>query len=248
MRRKTVLTVLTAAALTLVISPTAAQATHSWGGYHWAVTSTPFTLNLGDSVSANWKNYLTTTSSDWSASTVLDTRKQNCSATAGRVEVCNASYGSNGWLGVASISITGGTHITSGTVKLNDTYFKTAKYNTPEWRNMVTCQEVGHTLGLAHQDENFTNPNLNTCMDYTNLPSTNQHPNQHDYNQLVTIYNHADSSTTIKSATSNQAKSDVGNGASSWGRLVSGSRASGQSTYARDLGQGNLIITHVTWA
>ncbi|MDH6236091.1 hypothetical protein [Cryobacterium sp. CG_9.6] len=240
--------------MTLVISPTAAQANHSWGGYHWAVTSTPFTLKVGDNVSANWKSFLATTSSDWSASTVLDTKivagqaKRNCSATSGQVEVCNASYGSNGWLGIASISITGGTHITSGTVKLNDTYFNTAKYNTPEWRNLVSCQEVGHTLGLAHQDENFTNANLGTCMDYTNLPSTNQHPNQHDYNQLVTIYNHVHSSTTIKSVTANQAKSDVGNDSSSWGRLVSGSRASGQSTYARDLGHGNLIITHVIWA
>jgi hypothetical protein len=39
------------------------------------------------------------------------------------------------------------------------------------------CQEVGHTFGLDHQDENFNNTNLGTCMDYTNDPSTNQHPN-----------------------------------------------------------------------
>ncbi len=49
------------------------------------------------------------------------------------------------------------------------------------------CQEVGHTLGLDHQDEVFDNPNLETCMDYTNDPSTNQHPNAHDYDQLATI-------------------------------------------------------------
>ena len=55
---------------------------------------------------------------------------------------------------------------------------------------MVTCQEIGHTFGLDHQDENFTNTNLGTCMDYTNDPSTNQHPNQHDYDELASIYGH----------------------------------------------------------
>jgi hypothetical protein len=49
----------------------------------------------------------------------------------------------------------------------------------------VSCQEVGHTLGLDHQDENFNNANLGTCMDYKNNQSTNQHPNKHDYDQFV---------------------------------------------------------------
>jgi hypothetical protein len=37
-------------------------------------------------------------------------------------------------------------------------------------------------------------------MDYTNDPTTNQHPNQHDYDELVTIYSHLDSFTTIGAA------------------------------------------------
>ena len=110
------------------------------------------------------------------------------------------------------------------------------------------AKKSGIPLGPAHQDEIFTNTNLGTCMDYTNSPSTNQHPNQHDYDQLVTIYSHLHSSTTIGSTPSGQSQSVVGNDPSSWGRLVSGSHASGQSTYARDFGHGNLIVTHVTWA
>lgn len=100
---------------------------------------------------------------------------KRCSATSGRVEVCNSTYGNTGWLGVASVWASG-SHITQGTVKLNDTYFNTAQYNTTAWRNLVSCQEVGHTLGLDHQDENFDNANLGTCMDYTSNPGTNQHP------------------------------------------------------------------------
>lgn len=248
----------TVAALVIVplVSPGVAQANHSWGGYHWARTSNPFNLKLGDNVDSRWDSSLATTSSDWSKSAVLDTtivagstRPRTCKATLGRVEVCNASYGNNGWLGIASISITGGTHITQGTVKLNDTYFNTAQYNTPAWRNLVSCQEVGHTFGLDHQDVNFNNANLGTCMDYTNDPSTNQHPNQHDYDELVTIYSHLDSTTTVGAvASSHGGKAQVSHDASTWGKSVEGSRAAGHSTYARDFGHGNLVITFVTWA
>lgn len=37
-------------------------------------------------------------------------------------------------------------------------------------------------------------------MDYTSDPSTNQHPNRHDYEELALIYSHLDSATTVSSA------------------------------------------------
>ena len=164
---------------------TVTYASHSWGDYHWARTATPFTLKLGDNVSPSWDAYLSTASTDWSLSSVLDTsvvpgqsNQKNCRGTNGRVEVCNRKYGNNGWLGIASISITD-SHITQGKVMLNDTYFNTNAYNTPAWRQFVTCQEIGHTFGLSHQDEDFYNSNLGTCMDYASNPTTNQHPNIH---------------------------------------------------------------------
>src|SRR5213075_19699 len=115
-------------AIMFVVSPVVLLANHSWGGYHWARTSNPFTIKLGDNVSGLWDGMLVTASNDWSNSTpspthVLDTlivtggaKPRNCRPTSGRVEVCNASYGNTGWLGVAQIWITGGTHITQGTV------------------------------------------------------------------------------------------------------------------------------------
>src|SRR5215207_2331869 len=158
-----------AVVLALAAFSPAAQANHSWGNYHWARTSNPFTLQLDDNVSSQWDTHLRTTSSDWSRSSVLDTKvvrgKKNptCRPTSGRVEVCNAAYGQNDWLGLAQIWINR-RHIVQGTTKVNDTYFNTAKYNTPAWRNLVMCQEVGHTFGLDHQDESFGNSNLETCM------------------------------------------------------------------------------------
>jgi hypothetical protein len=160
------------------------------------------------------------------------------------VEVCNTTYGNNGWLGVASIWANGD-HITQGTVKLNDTYFNTATYNTTAWRNLVSCQEVGHTFGLDHQDENFNNANLGTCMDYTNDPSTNQHPNAHDYDELVTIYSHLDSTTTIGAAPAGFANADV-HAIENWGEKVSDNGKA--ALFVRDFGNGYKIFTFVIWA
>ncbi len=237
--------------LLLLALPSMAAATHSWGGYHWARTSNPFTIKLGNDLSSGWQTYLSTASSDWSKSDVLETsivsgqaKPRNCRPTAGRDEICNASYGNTGWLGVAQIWITGGTHITQGTVKVNDTYFNTSTYNTPAWRQMVMCQEIGHTFGLDHQDTNFTNANLGTCMDYTNDPGTNQHPNQHDYDELDIIYAHFDATTTIAASVA----SSPSFGGSDWGRLVSASKDGRTSTFVKADGHRNAVITYVIWA
>ena len=232
-----------------------AAATHSWGGYHWARTANPFTIKLGNNVSAAWSSALTTASSDWSASDVLNTtvvsglaNPRNCRPTSGRVEVCNSTYGNTGWLGIASIWTTGGTHIAQGTVKLNDTYFNTATYNTPAWRAMVTCQEIGHTFGLDHQDENFSNANLGTCMDYTNDPSTNQHPNTHDYQELDIIYSHLDATTTIGQSLGASAADIDTSDPRNWGRLVKMSRDGRTAVYELDLGGGRKLFTFVIFA
>lgn len=238
------------------IAVSSAQASHSWGSFHWARTTNPFTLKLGDNVTAVWDAYLIQASNDWSVSTVLNTsvvpgsaNPRNCRATAGQVEICNSKYGGTGWLGVASIWASG-SHITQATVKLNDTYFNTAKYNTPEWRAFIMCQEIGHAFGLDHQDEAFENANLNTCMDYTNSPASNQHPNQHDYDMLETIYSHLDSSTTVSQSTATkneQVPVDLDN-PSDWGKAIRTSSDGRPSLYVRDLGNSNKVYTFVIWA
>lgn len=48
------------------------SADHSWGGYHWARTSNPFTLMTGDNVSSAWDSYLDDAIYWWSLSSVLD--------------------------------------------------------------------------------------------------------------------------------------------------------------------------------
>ncbi len=238
------------------------SANHSWGGYHWARSGNLFTLKIGDNVSSLWDMPLGIASSDWSQSSILDssvvvgqTNPKICRAVSGRVEVCNSKYGNNGWLGIASVWVSGG-HITQGTVKLNDTYFNTVKYNTPAWRRFVMCQEIGHTLGLDHQDVDFGNQNLGTCMDYTNDPSgtingqlNNEHPDQHDYDQLVTIYGHLDTFSTIfSSKTSSAAVANVDSfDPSQWGRAIRKSANGRNVLHERDLGNGDKIFTFIVW-
>jgi hypothetical protein len=233
----------------LSVAATPASANHSWGGYHWARTNNPFTVKLGDNLTSNWKPYLSTTSSDWSKSTVLDTTivaglagNKRCRPTTGRVEVCNAAYGQNGWLGLAQVWVSG-SHITQGTTKMNDTYFAMSRYNTVAERNHVMCQEVGHTFGLGHQDE--SGAALGTCMDYS-MDAGSQHPNQHDYDMLVQIYSHLDSTTTVFSSTPQDIAQGNFESRAQWGRLISQTKRA--SIYKREFKGGHKVFTFVYWA
>jgi hypothetical protein len=246
--------------LTIAFTAVTAQASHSWGGYHWARTSNPFTLKLGDNVSGTWDGHLAQASGDWSQSDVLNTtivaggtRPKSCRPTSGRTEVCNASYGNNGWLGIAQIWITGGTHITQGTAKMNDYYFNQPRYNTDSWRQLVMCQEVAHTFGLDHQDETFDNPNLGTCMDYTSNPDgppSNTAPNKHDFDELDTIYAHLDSVSTLDQSNSvpPAANNIDWNHPGNWGQLMRSTNGGRTQVFEQDFGRGTRVISFVIWA
>lgn len=228
------LVALTLAALTV---PVQASASHSWGGYHWGTTAVPFTLGLDNNLTTTeWLTIGSASSTDWSASSVLDTplsavRTDNkrCKASSGRVEVCNGRFGNNGWLGLAQIWISGG-HIVQGTAKMNDSYLASASYTTTNRRH-VLCQEVGHTFGLDHQDE--SGADLNTCMDYADRLD-NPSPNTHDYQQLQAIYNHTHATGTVATGTA------PSGGKGNVKRLS-------DDLYVEDKGNGEKLFTFVTW-
>lgn len=227
--------------VTLVAVPVFAA--HSWSTYHWRRTtsevSPPVTMNIG----AAWQPYTSRVMSDWNASTVINSpwsygaisSTKRCTSATGQIEVCNNTYGQNGWLGIAGISLSGG-HIIKGYVKLNDTYYASATYNTPAWRRMVFCQEVGHTYGLGHVNETFTDLNTGSCMDYTNDPSgtkgtngtlSNEYTNSHDYSQLLVQYNHMDSAAVslpfddmVRDSTRPETIGEILNKAGQWGEPI----------------------------
>lgn len=243
------------------------MATHSWGVYHWARTTPQFTLQVGDNLSADWTPYLVAASRDWNspdvfgaASTPLLTAvvaggssQRRCAMVTGTTQVCNAKYGNNGWLGLASINIADGTHITQGSAKMNDTYFTTAKYNNPNEKQHVMCQEIAHTFGLDHQSTDGSSQN--SCMDYFSNTGANAgsaastRPNKHDFDQLNLIYAHLDSSTTLASmkATLHSMGDDVTDDPVSWGALMRQSADGRSSVYEQYHRNGSKSLTHVYW-
>jgi len=251
-------------ALALVAVPAISWADHVWGNYHWERAENPLQLNLGDNLTPNWDPYLATASNYWNLSSVLNTtivqggtNAKKCRPTKGQAEICNETYGFNGWLGVAQIWVSGG-HITQGTVKNNDSYFNTATYDTPAWKNLVMCQEVGHLFGLHHQDEDFGNVPLGTCMDYSSDPEPNQYPNSHDYDQLDLIYAHLDvpEEDGGKGPPPGRGRNRMPpamndmdlSGPAQWGKLLQRGHNGHTELYVLDFGQGHRVFTFVVWA
>ena len=262
------------AALAAALPSSASFADHSWGPpYHWARTTSSFDLQVINSTTSDWDDYVGLAISDWSMSSVLnmieDTNgstsnkdRRRCKGGSGTVRICNLAYGNNGWLGIAGISIDSNDHITTGYTKLNDSYFSTSYYNTPAWRQSVACQELGHDVGLGHQDEDFNNTSLFSCMDYQVPP--HEYPNPHDYDQLEDIYAHLDSSNSYAGSGGggggggdggcnappgkgcNKGETPGHNVDIGWG--VSLGRRGQAETFIRIDPDGTRHITHVTWA
>ena len=232
----------------LLATPAVTAASHAWGTYHWARSNNPVTLSVVDNVSSTWDGHLDVARGDWNQSSVLNlveeagagTSGKTCKAINGKINACNGLYGNTGWLGVAQIWVRG-SHINRATTRVNDTYFNSPPYNTSAWRQFVMCQEIGHDFGLDHQDEDFDNPNLGTCMDYTSNPGTNQHPNQHDYQMLEQIYAHLDGGASGASSPAGNGQRDP-RAPTAWGRAVA------NDLYVADLGGGEQLFTFVIWA
>jgi len=244
----------------LMLSFAAAYAGHSWGNYHFAFDGTAANVTVLNSTTSSWDGYVAQAISDWDASSVINMTDQNdsdstrtrrrCRGPNGQVRICNYAYGQNGWLGLASLWASGD-HITSGTTKLNDTYFsdnfRSGYYNTPVWKQSVTCQELGHNIGLAHQDEIFDNDPLYSCMDYQDPPY--EYPNAHDYEQLEALYDHADSGAAAVSQAANRRHrpddADNEDATQNWGQSMG--RHGNHETFIKFYTNGTSRLTSVIW-
>ena len=255
------------AALAMFVLTPVTNATHSWSDYHWARTTSSFDLVVINSTTSEWDSYVSQAIGDWSTSSkvnMIEDRngstakkvRRQCNGGTGTLRICNDTYGNTGWVGIAGISLDNNGHITTGYTKMNDTYYADPFYDTPAWRLSVTCQELGHNLGLGHQDEDFNNTSLLSCMDYQSPPF--EYANAHDFEQLDAIYGHTDTYNSYAGD-----GSDTGGGtcnappgkgcnkagpANSVGWGISLGRKGNSETFMRIDADGTRHLVHVTWA
>ena len=238
-----------------------------WGTYHWdTCTVNVMVETVLDERWSSYFNDVVNGLNGWNqaASIQLETTieeysrraARRCFRQSGQMRVCNYNYGATGWLGVAQIWINSSSgHITSGVVMLNDSYFQLQQYDTPEWRAMVMCQEIGHLIGLGHWNEEFE-LNCGSCMDYSNVPFGK--PHQDDLTLLNTIYeNHCaerrlrehvdDHSNPSEHADDHPTPPEEETmDDDDWGHLVESNSHS--STYETEPDEhGNQMVTEVLW-
>jgi hypothetical protein len=177
--------------VTLLTVAPPASANH-YAGWHWRRTSNPFTVTLVESITSKWKAPLENAANEWSTSSKFDfafvpgntsaTARRSCAETQARVHVCTANYGAVGWAGLTELTLNGH-HIVKVRVRLND-YYVTSR----GLRRLVSCHELGHTVGLAHRSES------SSCM---KQGMTRAHPDAHDYQEINIIYKHLDGATAL---------------------------------------------------
>lgn len=251
--KKKLLVVASALAM-LAVFALPASAGHSWNGYKWAGTGGGLELQLVDRMSPNWSALLPPVLEDWDGDDTYNTFDllptsgsptaicanplgPGVAAAAGYIELCNDTYGQNGWLGVARIWIDGST-ITAAVSAMNDSYFQTPTYDDDVARRHVLCQEIGHTFGLDHQKS----PRDQSCMNdrWGLFTESYQTPNSHDYDQLAAIYGTA----------SGGGGGEDGGGGDFCDRKPNHQRCSSPNhTFeVRHLGGGRAVVTWITWA
>lgn len=218
----------------------------SLGGAHWARGDTPFPLRIGDSVSGRWDRPLDQAVADWRQSDVVRMRvvpsgtdnRKACPARNGMVEVCSARYGRNNWLGLSRIWVDRDNHIVRASIMMNDTYFNDPYYDKPKALRHTMCHELGHVVGLDHNDGK-------SCLNDSNTSVFRDvRPSQADFNRLKRLYNHRDRQASVQGAASPGPAFD----AAAAPPLPAGDSAgASESVRVESLGDGGKLITTITW-
>ena len=142
---------------------------------------------------SDWDSYLQTAIGDWENGTpdavtlslrTMSEYDPDCRAVKRAMKVCNGNYGPTDWRGVNQILLQDN-YIVTSLAKMNDYYLEGTDVAQKQY---TMCHELGHGLGLGHADENFYNADLGNCMDYTEHPEDNMHPDDTNYEALAELY------------------------------------------------------------
>mmetsp|Transcript_9924 Transcript_9924/g.14033 ORF Transcript_9924/g.14033 Transcript_9924/m.14033 type:complete len:361 (-) Transcript_9924:2472-3554(-) len=164
--------------------------THEWDNGNG---KNGLSLTIWNALEENWQKEYEVALHDWEngdpdALTLTSRRvnidEQACEQTRGVMRVCSGNFGDTKWLGLNEV-LKVGNYIVSSVAKMNEYYLANA--NIYE-RQYTMCHEFGHGFGLPHTDENFYNRDLGNCMDYTDNPRNNLHPDRSNYARLAEVY------------------------------------------------------------
>jgi hypothetical protein len=130
-----------------------------------------------------YDEYLETTVSAWNASSLMELTIRKipqdvaCQPEPGKIKVCSAYYGNNGWRGQGHVYLRG-RFINAATIQLND-----YKVFDPDPIQYELCHLLGHSLGVYHADEGCLVPSINDVVGDDNL-----HPSAESLIDLEELY------------------------------------------------------------
>jgi len=190
--------------------PPPVGAMHPWASHWGRTTSGIRNIPVRRRLSAIWLARYNTAMTDWRKPAMTRIRPYTLSTTAqssscpfvlDEIQVCDGNYGNTGWGGYAQVSWDGTGHTRYARALQNNYYYVGSSATVVADRQLVICQEIGHLLGLGHVNEIMNNPNVGSCMDYTNdadggpggasnSDPNNMHPYAHDYALINSRHNH----------------------------------------------------------
>ena len=167
--------------LAFSLTATVAFADHSWNGYHWGSDKlsprvfSKTTSSLYDIPAAVQK---------WADLGTLIQPAMAKGKTASKGDIIVMESVKYSSLAHTEVSLDKEGHITKAYVYLNTALLE---LYGPAAADQILCHELGHALGLAHEDDYD-----DSCMNDTIWPGTATSPNAHDAEQLNLIYGHQD--------------------------------------------------------
>ena len=157
-----------------------AHATHHWSSYHRAdgtINRYYFPTGYYDEF---YEDEAFNDSDSWHNASVVNfpTSTSHYFGCLDEVGGFDGSYGNTGWDGLTTLDCVDGTLIKSSYSQINRTY---ADSYSDDNKHKVACHELGHAVGLWHNDVS------DTCM-RPSATSGVSNPNTHDIEMLASIY------------------------------------------------------------